>query len=404
MNFTKHTIKINNEHNSRVSKPLFFQPKLTINQPNDIYEQEADAVADKVMRMPDNESVLQPFFKPASPSIQRKCTHCEEEEQQLQRKEANHSELTADHELSAFAGALSGGGQPLSKEVQQFFEPRFGYDFSNVKVHTDNVAADSAQSINALAFTSGNNIVFNNGQYAPETERGKRLLGHELTHIIQQAGIQTKKIQCHPAPYIKKVTVHLTPPQTADLEWEGTPPTSATGSDRFTVSTGKGYSNPEDPAGTCTRSCCTDANTQCAPPWNQPSRVGACCTYYGNNFWTGTPLEEHNGWKWWTPVQPYYSRRGIALHQHDTVTGDPIGHGCVRMDEPNAKRIFDFSNGRRTNVTIDGRAAPVECTDDRKCGSGATGQLDIPGLEDSGPAASNMELQEPIEGLEGLLT
>src|SRR6185295_5067003 len=97
-------------------------------------------------------------------------------------------------------------------------------------------------------------------------------------------------------------------------------------------------------------------------------------TYYGNDFWTGTPLDEHNGWKWWTPIQPYYSSRGIALHQHTEVTGQPIGHGCVRMDEPNAKRIYDYSNGRRTNVTIDGQAAPVACDASRQCApAGASG-------------------------------
>jgi hypothetical protein len=174
-------------------------------------------------------------------------------------------------------------------------------------------------------------------------------------------------VQRRPAPYIKKVTVHLTPSQSAELEWEGTPPSTATGADSFTVSTGKGYGDRDDPPGTCKRQCCSDAEKQCAPPYNQPGRVGSCCTHFGSSFYTGTPQTEHNGWKWWTPIQPYYSQRGIALHQHDEVTGEPIGHGCVRMDEPNAKRIFDFSNRSKTNVTIDGRASPVACAPDRQC-------------------------------------
>ena len=169
--------------------------------------------------------------------------------------------------------------------------------------------------------------------------------------------------------------------------------------------TGKGYSDVGYPAGTCTRTCCDDPLTQCAPPWNQPGRVGACCTYYGDNFWTGTPLDEHNGWQWWTPIQPFYSQRGIALHQHTEVTGQPIGHGCVRMDEPNAKRIHDYSNGRRTNVTIDGRAAPVACADDRRCSpaggaSGATGALNE-GADDTMIAAGS---QDAIPGREGELS
>ncbi|MEP6844385.1 MAG: DUF4157 domain-containing protein [Panacibacter sp.] len=120
--------------------------------------------------------------------LQRKCAHCEKEENKIQRKELNIKETTADNSLENYVGSLSSNGKPLPNEVRNFYEPRFGYDFSNVKVHTDNVAAKSAQSVNALAYTSGNNIVFNKGQYAPYTNSGKKLLGHELTHVVQQNG------------------------------------------------------------------------------------------------------------------------------------------------------------------------------------------------------------------------
>ena len=171
-------------------KPVI-QPKLTVNQPNDSYEQEADAMADKVMRMTDNENSQQPFFKPVVSAIQRKCAHCEEEEKELQRKEKDNGKTATDTGLENYISGLDQGGKPLSEEVRNFYEPRFGYDFSNVKLHTDNIAAKSAQSINALAYTSGNNIVFNSGQYSPTTESGKRLLGHELTHVIQQASVKS---------------------------------------------------------------------------------------------------------------------------------------------------------------------------------------------------------------------
>ncbi len=168
------------------------QPKLTINNPNDAYEKEADAMADKVMRME------QPFIQ-AKPipitQLQRKCTHCEEEEKQAQRKEINNEQTTAGNNLENYIGALNGGGQPLPNEVRNFYEPRFGYNFSNVKVHTDSVAAKSAQSINALAYTTGNNIVFNSGQYDYNNDNGKKLLGHELTHVVQQNGGLPKTVQ-----------------------------------------------------------------------------------------------------------------------------------------------------------------------------------------------------------------
>ncbi|MEP6844390.1 MAG: DUF4157 domain-containing protein [Panacibacter sp.] len=195
----------------------FIQPKLTINNPNDQYEQEADAVADKVMRM-ENPSIQTKagnnlYFKPAPitvSALQRKCTHCEEEKK-MQRKELNTKETTADNSLENYVGSLSNNGQPLSNEVRNFYEPRFGYDFSNVKVHTDAVAAKSAQSVNALAYTSGNNIVFNNGQYSPQTDSGKRLLGHELTHVVQQGKGVAAKIQ---KQHVADTGFRYTPPST----------------------------------------------------------------------------------------------------------------------------------------------------------------------------------------------
>lgn len=159
----------------------FFQPKLTVGPADDGYEREADSVADSVMRMGDEEHI-QTKISPVD--IQRKCAHCEEEEA-LQRKE--NPAAGADG-MDNYVERLSSGGQSLSKEVRSFFEPRLGYDFSNVKIHTGTIAAKSAESIGALAYTSGSSIVFNSGQYAPDTTNGKRLLGHELTHVVQQGG------------------------------------------------------------------------------------------------------------------------------------------------------------------------------------------------------------------------
>jgi hypothetical protein len=164
----------------------FFQPKLSINQPGDVYEQEADAVADKVMRMTDDNTVQTKFFKPAVTTMQRKCSHCEEEENKINRKEINETETTEPAGLNKYVDNLNNSGQSLAGDVRNFYEPRMGHDFSGVKVHTDTIAAKSAQSINALAFTTGNHIVFNSGQYSPDTDSGKKLLGHELTHVIQQ--------------------------------------------------------------------------------------------------------------------------------------------------------------------------------------------------------------------------
>ncbi|WP_207632942.1 eCIS core domain-containing protein [Foetidibacter luteolus] len=186
--FKSENLSKNNQDKASAKAGSFFhpliQPKLTVNKPGDSYEQEADTMADHVMRMPAG-AAPQPLFKPSLSAVQRKCAHCEEEEKKMQRKEKGSGENSSGATLDNYVSGL-GGGQQLPNETRSFFEPRFGQNFSNVRVHTDAVAAKSAQSINALAYTTGNNIVFNSGQYAPQTDTGKRLLAHELTHVVQQ--------------------------------------------------------------------------------------------------------------------------------------------------------------------------------------------------------------------------
>src|SRR5439155_15454735 len=92
--------------------------------------------------------------------------------------------------LEAQVQARRGRGQPLPTSVRAFFEPRFEHDFSQVRVHTDAHAAESAQAVQALAYTVGSDIVFGAGQYAPATTAGQRLLAHELTHVVQQGASQ----------------------------------------------------------------------------------------------------------------------------------------------------------------------------------------------------------------------
>ncbi|WP_343305655.1 DUF4157 domain-containing protein [Chitinophaga niabensis] len=205
---------------------IFFNPaiqtKLTVNEPGDRYEQEADAMADKVMRMPaaagGNESS---FFRPAT-MLQRKCVHCEEEEAQrkevgplIQRQEDEDMEGPVQRKCAAceneetvqrkesgvatqaesYTGSLNGKGSSMPQSERDFFEPRFGYDFSKVQLHTDSAANESARSLNAHAYTLGNNIVFRSHQYQPGTDSGRRLMAHELTHVIQQQSAVMRKIQ-----------------------------------------------------------------------------------------------------------------------------------------------------------------------------------------------------------------
>ena len=153
------------------------QAKLTVNRPGDMFEQEADRVAETVMRMPDPAGKVNgPFGNP--PLIQRACPKCEDE---LQRKPGPGSELAA----PGFQHPTS-GGHPLPDSERSFFESRFGRDFSQVRIHTDARAAESARSVSALAYTKGSDVVFGAGQYRPGTDSGRTLLAHELTHVVQQ--------------------------------------------------------------------------------------------------------------------------------------------------------------------------------------------------------------------------
>ncbi len=188
---------------NRLITPYPIQPKLKIGQPNDKYEQEADRVAEQVMHMPEP-SILQ--RKCACGGICPKCQSKQDEQIQpkisplIQRQEVAEEnndedlilaksktnsapEVTSD--ISASIQSL-GSGQPLSQSERNFFEPRFGADFSHVRVHTDSRAANAAKSINARAFTYGNNIVFGTGEYHMGTLAGNNLFAHELTHVVQQ--------------------------------------------------------------------------------------------------------------------------------------------------------------------------------------------------------------------------
>src|ERR1700716_1985751 len=80
----------------------------------------------------------------------------------------------------------SGGGSPLDRDTRGFMESRLGADFSDVRVHTDGKASESARSVQAYAYTVGNDVVFQSDKYAPESESGQKMLAHELTHVVQQ--------------------------------------------------------------------------------------------------------------------------------------------------------------------------------------------------------------------------
>lgn len=170
--------------------------RLKISTPQDSFEQEADRTAEQMMRMP-GPAQAQATRLSARAQLQRECAACalpphppliaDVEEVRLQAKRATDEPAAVTTDVQTqINGLQQQSGQPLPPSLRTFFEPRFGQDFGAVRVHTGAGAAQSTQAVNAHAYTVGRDIVFAPGQYAPETTAGRRLLAHELTHVVQQ--------------------------------------------------------------------------------------------------------------------------------------------------------------------------------------------------------------------------
>ena len=182
---------IGNQAVGKLLKSGALQAKLRIGQLGDIYEQEADRMAEQVMKMPEPQvSEVENSGRTMGNPVQRQCPRCtkkpDKEEEKIQAKEVEGKIPEAMPEMENSINALRGGGQPLPESVRAFYEPRFGQDFSQVRVHTDAKAAEAAQKLDAQAFTVDGEIIFGAGQYSPGNDTGKKLFAHELTHVVQQ--------------------------------------------------------------------------------------------------------------------------------------------------------------------------------------------------------------------------
>lgn len=203
------TDKRPNLHLNHNSLPFPLQAKLTVNQPGDQYEQEADRVAEQVMRMPDRAVRLQRKCGCGGSTSGTSCVECGGGLPILQRRPTSQGGSPA--VPSIVHDVLRAPGHPLDQSTRGFFEARFGHDFSHVRVHTDARAAVSAAAVNASAYTVGPAIVFGGSKYAPQTLAGQRLLAHELAHTIQQ--------QSMPALQRQSVTpVDLVPTEPEEAE------------------------------------------------------------------------------------------------------------------------------------------------------------------------------------------
>jgi len=176
--------------------PYTIQPTLKIGTPNDMYEQEADRVAEQVMHMPEPGAV-QTQTSPPKNDTEKKPIQVGPVAGQItpllkqpsgttESTENNHRTHDVTSELASSVRSFQGTGQPLPESLRPYFESRFGYDFSHVRLHTNSRAKETAHKLNARAFTLGRDIVFGAGAYAPASKAGQRLLAHELAHVVQQ--------------------------------------------------------------------------------------------------------------------------------------------------------------------------------------------------------------------------
>lgn len=162
------------------------QTKLSINTPGDEYEHEADRVADQVMRMPEQKLQRTCACGGGCPVCQKEQTG--QERARLQTKRLQSAGAGRTEAPPEIREVLAAPGQPLNSATREFMELRIGHDFSRVQIHADKQAAASAEAINARAYTVGHNIVFGHGEYNPSALSSRRLLAHELTHVVQQEG------------------------------------------------------------------------------------------------------------------------------------------------------------------------------------------------------------------------
>jgi hypothetical protein len=163
-------------------------PKLEVSDPDDADEREAEAIADRIMRMTAPPAGLLPVSTAITGSISRACcSNCASDEDGRRiAREYRGGVAVAQGAAEAAADAVSSGGRPLDAMERGFFEPRFGRDLSEVRIHTGPRADSAATGIGALAYTIGQHIAFAAEQYQPDSDAGLRLLAHELTHAVQQ--------------------------------------------------------------------------------------------------------------------------------------------------------------------------------------------------------------------------
>lgn len=355
------------------------QAKLSVSQPGDKYEQEADRVAERVMRMPepDGQKAEKVSGDLLNGRIQRACQECEEE--QVQRQAIGDEEIEADEAVdeglekdesepdetgmpkreSGIASATRsapinvprGGGHSLESGLRHRMERRIGYDFSHVRVHTDEPAVQSARKLKAHAYTVGKNIYFNAGRYSPVGFEGQKLLAHELTHVVQQtAGGGDLRISRR-----KRRKVNTPPPKSKGRRRSSSASSCPQGKQSKVVHNDCGNSSPVKQSDFIRHLAVSIKSQTVTASWGPPASgtpatrteqfdcspnpkvtpkgtdlVGTKCSVNHTNM-------KKDGMAWFTGFQSTGLR--IGFHNSQRVGTGIFSHGCVRVLCPIAEKI-----------------------------------------------------------------
>jgi len=366
--------------------PGFVQAKLILSQPGDVHELEAERVAEQVTRMPDGPAPAEPLHvTPASAAPARRAqAECagrlfrqvdddngvaqdnqdgtapevtgevdEEDDTEPDETGMPKREDGVSGPPPATAEELRVGrsaGRPLDPAARAFMEPRFGIAFDDVTVHTDAAAVESARHLHARAYTVGHDIYFNEGQYAPGGGEGRKLLAHELTHVLQQSagGAGGTVVARKPAGKAKGGNVCAS---------GGCPQ----GKQKKAVRDDCGESEPADPDNFITNlSVSLSAQTvdvtwsngktetwPCSPKPSvtptAPDVVGVKCSIKHTN-------RKRDGMAWFTG----FANQGLTIGFHDSQhVGKGIhSHGCVRVCCDKAEIINKNTWSGKTTISV----------------------------------------------------
>jgi hypothetical protein len=373
-----------------------------------------------------------------TPGPSGECESCRRKKLQRRRRVADHPSNLSPHPSEVppiVHDVLRSPGEPLDDETRAFMEPRFGHDFSQVRVHADDSAAESARAVNALAYTVGKDVVFAQKQYAPTTTPGQRLIAHELTHVVQQdqasgdlrlqtadavedlgvnsplereadavaeqviSGSSVGLLGRTPTPAMQRqdagttneagpaagggpasprtitaINVQMNNPQNVSLDWSDGSHTTG-----IECSTGQGH-------------CCPRA---CDPPRNNVNESN--CTPDNGPFTVDNKYRRTGHLNYFVS---FVSRRQIGLHEYSPVNGTPLSHGCVRLHTADAATVYNGAVPGTTIVNVSGVAVP-NCPRPGvpNCPGAATGA--IPGAAEeavaqNSPEASTGETDPPM--------